>query len=139
MERPASSRGAPNAAGVRSVPPRHPRGAPHRIYHDAPPDDRGFRPWGRTALRGLKALTAILVYLSPGACCAALGALLGAHGSTMMKIVALPSVVSVEVASFPTSHRAEMCRLCRYERDLHAREALAVELVMCPRGFLDTC
>jgi hypothetical protein len=98
VERPASSRGAPNAAGVRSVPPRHPRGAPHRIYHDAPPDDRGFRPWGRTALRGLKALTAILVYLSPGACCAALGALLGAHGSTMMKIVALPSVVSVEVA-----------------------------------------
>lgn len=45
----------------------------HRIYHDDPPYYRGFRPWGRTALRGLKALTAILVYLSPGACCAALG------------------------------------------------------------------
>ena len=37
----------------------------YRIYHQEPPYYRGFAPWRRTFVRGLKAATAILVYLSP--------------------------------------------------------------------------
>jgi hypothetical protein len=41
----------------------------YRIYHDDPPYYRGFRPWMTTFLRGLKALMAILIYLSPALLC----------------------------------------------------------------------
>ena len=41
----------------------------YRIYHDEPPYYRGFTPWSHTLLRGLKAATAILTYLSPALVC----------------------------------------------------------------------
>jgi hypothetical protein len=37
----------------------------YRVYHDDRPYYRGFTPWPHTFLRGLKAATAILTYLSP--------------------------------------------------------------------------
>jgi hypothetical protein len=46
-----------------------------RVYHHDPPYYRGFAPWGRTLLRGAKAFTAIVVYLSPAAAAAGLAAL----------------------------------------------------------------
>ena len=50
----------------------------YRIYHDKPPYYQGFSPWLKTFLRGLKALTAILLYLSPAMLCG-LGVSLGSH------------------------------------------------------------
>ena len=47
-----------------------------RIFHDQAPYHRGFSPLGKTFLRGLKALIAILIYLSPAIGAAALGAYL---------------------------------------------------------------
>lgn len=37
----------------------------HRLFHDKPPYFQGFRPYGRTFVRGLKAALAIAVYLCP--------------------------------------------------------------------------
>jgi hypothetical protein len=37
----------------------------YRLAHDDTPLFRGFRPWGKTFLRGLQACSAILTYLSP--------------------------------------------------------------------------
>ena len=37
----------------------------YRIYHDQPPYYRGFAPYGRTFVRGLRAATAIVIYLAP--------------------------------------------------------------------------
>ena len=44
----------------------------YRIYHDEPPYYQGFKPYGSTFLRGLKAAVAILVYLSPSLICGSL-------------------------------------------------------------------
>jgi len=95
----------------------------HRIYHDAPSYYRGFRPWGRTALRGLKALTAILVYLSLGACCAALGylqrsALLGGAGALLLllAVYVLPGGMTLNAAHDDISYL--------YRPDRAARRAL---------------
>ena len=44
----------------------------YRIYHDIKPVYQGFSPYGKTFLRGLKAFTAIVIYLSPSLICASL-------------------------------------------------------------------
>lgn len=41
----------------------------YRIYHGQPPYYRGFRPYGKTWIRGLKAAAAILTYLGPSLAC----------------------------------------------------------------------
>lgn len=45
----------------------------YRIFHGQEPFYRGFSPYGATFIRGLKALTAIIIYLAPSVICALLG------------------------------------------------------------------
>jgi hypothetical protein len=47
----------------------HRLGVVYRIYHGLPPYHPGFAPWSTTFLRGLKALAAILLYLTPAMLC----------------------------------------------------------------------
>jgi len=53
----------------------------HRLCHGDRPYHRGFAPWGRTFVRGLKAFTAIATYLCPAALFGTSAFLLGRAGA----------------------------------------------------------
>jgi hypothetical protein len=63
----------------------------HRVVHEQPPYFRGFAPWGRTFTRGLAALCAIAVYLSPAAALTFLAAAASDPGHGLVDLIRAPA------------------------------------------------
>lgn len=99
-----------------------------RAWHDDPPYFRGFRPWRQTFRRGLQALTAIVVYLSPASALAVLAWLSWPGRTAWLAAVAAALLFGVGVFALPggMTHNAvagDLSYLVRPDRAL--RTALA--------------